>query len=256
MYQPKRETAPADLTVLSPAEVDGFLASANDAAGRVEQSLEYAIDSVHRAAGDKRQGSSGYSQGPWEMSLDDAMDMAERWALERGFESSSVKDVRQGFAMLKALREEVGRLNAEFERRGGWSRFFIVQNAGGHIHSSMNCSTCNKVTSRGWSQTKFGWLTALSGQSEEQAVAEQGAILCTVCFPSAPVEWTNKYEVEKAARAAERCEGSGTYYDSNLPHRKGYYSGNWATCPVCKAKPALTSTGKIKAHKPGKTTTR
>lgn len=250
-----RETAPADLTTLSPAEVDGFLASASDAAGRVEQSLEYAIDSVHRAAGDKRQG-SGYSQGPWEMSLDDAMDMAERWALERGFESSSVKDVRQGFATLKALSEEIARLATEYARRGGWSRFFIVQNAGGHIHSSMNCSTCNKVTSRGWSQTKFGWLTELSGQSEEQAVAEQGAILCTVCFPSAPVEWTNKYDLEKAAKDAAKCPGSGTYLDQDKPHRVGYYSGNWATCPECGSKPSLTSTNKLRAHKPGKTTTR
>jgi len=257
MYQPKRETAPADLTDLSPAEVDGFIASAFDARARVERSLEYDMERVHSMAGDRRQG-GGYGQGPWGMSLDDAMAKVEADSLARGYESSTVRDVRQGFALLKTLGEEIARLDSEFARRGGWSRFYLVQNAGGHIHSSMNCSTCNRYTSRGWSQTKFGWMTNLSGQTEAEAVAERGAILCTVCFPSAPVEWTNKYELEKAAKEAAKCPGSGTYIDRDLPHRTGYYSGNWGTCPEagCGVRIGVTSTGKLRAHKPGKTTTR
>lgn len=253
MYsQPKRETAPADLTDLTPPQVDAFLTSAYEAIRRVESTMSYDIDRVHRAAGDERQGRAGLS-GPWGMSLEDAMAKAsEEWAAQYGWENTSVRDIKEARVLLRELKGEITRLNHEFERRGGWSRFFLVTNTGGHIHSSMNCSTCNKFTSRGLSQTKFAWLTELSGQSEEQAVAEKGAILCTVCFPSAPVEWTNKYEIEKAAREAARCKGSGTYLDKNLPHRTGYYSGNWGTCPECKAKPALTSTGKLRAHKPGK----
>lgn len=249
-----RETAPTDLTTLSPAEIDSLLASAYETRARTESRIERDIERVHQVAGDKRQ---GHRYGPWGMSLDDAMakvstipEYGER------YRTATVQAVTDGFATLKALGEEIARLDTEYARRGGWSRFFIVQNAGGHIHSSTNCSTCNKVTSRGWSQTKFGWLTELSGQSEEQAVAEQGAILCTVCFPSAPVEWTNKYDLEKAAKDAAKCPGSGTYLDQDKPHRVGYYSGNWATCPECGSKPSLTSTNKLRAHKPGKTTTR
>lgn len=68
-------------------------------------------------------------------------------------------------------------------RYTGWSRFFLVTSSKGHIHSSMDCSTCR-------AQTTFGWLPNLSGQSEAEAVEECGPALCSVCFPSAPVEWT------------------------------------------------------------------
>lgn len=94
-------------------------------------------------------------------------------------------------------------LEAEFTRRDGWARFFLVTNSNGHIHSSQACSTCR------W-DTQFAWLPMLSGQTEEQAVADQGEILCSVCYPSAPVEWTNgeskRTKEERAARAAEKVE--------------------------------------------------
>lgn len=256
MSTKKRETAPADLTNLTPAEVDTFLAEATAAHARLSSSLDYTLDSMHRYVRDERERTSGWGQGPWKMTTDQVVEACERMAAEGGHRASYLDTWEQGQAGLRALEEEIGRLNEEFERRGGWSRFYLVTNPGGHIHSSMNCSTCNKYTSRGQSQTRFAWVTDLSGHSEEEAVEAQGAILCTVCFPSAPVEWTNKYEVEKAARAAERCEGSGEYFNADLPHRTGYAYGNWATCSHCEARPSLTSTGKIKAHKPGKTSMR
>ena len=74
-------------------------------------------------------------------------------------------------------------VEAQYE---GWSRFFLVP--AGHIHRSMSCSSCNK----GRSATVFSWLTDLSGLGEADAVAAHGAHLCTVCFPTAPVEWHHK----------------------------------------------------------------
>tara|TARA_B100001996_G_C18667665_1_gene595461 strand:+ start:2206 stop:3036 length:831 start_codon:yes stop_codon:yes gene_type:complete len=74
-------------------------------------------------------------------------------------------------------------------RYEGWSRFFGV--AGGHIHSSMDCSTCNRWTYKsGQTQTAFVWLTELSGLTQDDAVAKYGATLCSRCFPEAPVENT------------------------------------------------------------------
>jgi hypothetical protein len=32
-------------------------------------------------------------------------------------------------------------LEEEFERRGGWTRYWPVSNAGGHVHSSIGCAT-------------------------------------------------------------------------------------------------------------------
>lgn len=123
---------------------------------------------------------------------------------------------------------------AEYRRRP-WSRFFLVNNSGGHIHSSTHCSTC-------FPTTRFGWLPEFSGQTEAEAVAKHGAILCTVCYPTAPVEWTDR-------RDDSVCEGSGDYYDHEQPHRVGYYSGNWATCQGCKTRQTVTKAGKIRKHK-------
>ena len=67
-------------------------------------------------------------------------------------------------------------------RYRGWSRFFMVP--GGHIHASLSCKTCNKVGQ----STAFTWLPHLSGLTEAEAVAEYGPVLCTVCFPSAPLD--------------------------------------------------------------------
>lgn len=62
----------------------------------------------------------------------------------------------------------------------GWSRFFLVTSSAGHVHSSTGCHTCRDTTT-------YGWMPELSGKSEAEAVAELGAVLCSACFPTAPV---------------------------------------------------------------------
>lgn len=81
----------------------------------------------------------------------------------------------------------------------------MVDNSNGHIHSSTSCSTC-------YPTTVFRWVTSLSGQTEAEAVAELGEILCSVCFPSAPVAWrdgesraTKEARAEREAKKAERA---------------------------------------------------
>lgn len=155
---------------------------------------------------------------------------------------------------LAELESELSRLTTELweteapYRQLRWSRFFLVNNNGGHIHSSMDCSTCNKMGQL----TSFGWLPELSGETEEQAVAAHGAILCTVCYPSAPVSWTNAHEVAAEAKKATQCKGSGSYLNRDLKHRVGYVAGNWATCETCGDPVTLTKSFKLRAHKPPK----
>lgn len=91
----------------------------------------------------------------------------------------------------RTLKAEIRELEALYT---GWSRFFLVTNTNGHIHSSMNCSTC-------YLSTTFSWLPQLSGSTERDAVEECGEILCSVCFPSAPVAWTTG--VSKTAAATK-----------------------------------------------------
>jgi len=77
----------------------------------------------------------------------------------------------------------------------GWSRFFLVTNSGGHIHRDQSCTTC-------FPTTQYGWLYELSGLTEAEAVEEYGEILCSICYPSAPVEWTNGVNKKDAERKA------------------------------------------------------
>ena len=102
----------------------------------------------------------------------------------------------------KALAEERRPLDALYEQHQ-WSRFFLVTNTNGHIHKTMYCHTC-------FEDTRFKWLPNLSGLTEANAVQQEGEILCTVCFPTAPVDWTRgvaRRDLEaRAARAAAKAE--------------------------------------------------
>lgn len=147
-------------------------------------------------------------------------------------------------AARRAVRAQAEPLEAIYNEER-WSRFFLVQNADGHIHSSMHCSTCHPTT-------VFSWLPDLSGLGEADAVAAHGALLCTVCFPTAPVEWTNLRELEAEAKAAEKakteCSGSRTYDHDSSGTR---YASPRAVCNHCHQTVSLTSTGKMRAHKTG-----
>lgn len=137
------------------------------------------------------------------------------------------------------ILEETVPLQAEFTRRGGWTRFFLVP--GGHVHSSMSCSTCNN----GAQPTRFGWLPEWSGRSEEEALAalvgeSEKTVLCTVCYPSAPVEWTQTRETV--------CPGTGTVNYSRET-AKFRYSGGSAECGDCGQWTTLTKTRVLRKHK-------
>lgn len=129
---------------------------------------------------------------------------------------------------------------AEFTRRGGWSRFYQVQD--GHIHSSRHCHSCRPTT-------RYGWHPEWSGRTEEEALAalieeSRKTILCTFCYPSAPVAWTKPREEEGL------CQGGGTWdYDRNVGARLGYMSGNYAVCGHCHTRQTVLRGGKLRKHK-------
>jgi hypothetical protein len=128
------------------------------------------------------------------------------------------------------FRVEAEKLDKELYK--GWNRFFLVE----HIHSSQYCSSFRPTT-------RVSWLPNVSGLTEAEAVKEHGATLCTICFPSAPTELTTKPVDESV------CPGTGSNLDREKPHRVGYYSGNWGTCPECGGQVTLTSSRKLRKHK-------
>lgn len=129
---------------------------------------------------------------------------------------------------LKAARDSAVEMDAKLYK--GWSRFFLVK----HIHSNQHCSSFRYTT-------RVGWLPNVSGLTEAEAVAEHGEALCTICFPSAPVELTTKPADQS------RCPGT---IDKDAPSRRGYYNSNWATCAECGGRFALVDNGyKLRKHK-------
>jgi hypothetical protein len=161
----------------------------------------------------------------------DAGEIGPKAGYNHGFYADEFVKYDERKVELDAAQADYREKNSQYE---GWSRFFLVP--AGHIHSSLSCSTCNKEGK----STNFGWLPDLSGLAESDAVKEHGAILCTVCYPSAPVEYTNKYDLDKASKAENRCPSSGT--------------GTWRNgerlrrCPDCDARITVTGRGLIKAH--------
>lgn len=172
-----------DLTTATPVEIDTVLARIMGDQDSISARIGTAIDALHYAANDKKVGSWGRRE--WEMATDEARAKVEEYAKsETPWVASKAQQALDNLDNLRkqaqALREEAAPLNAEFRRRGGWTRAFLSTSSNGHIHSSRNCSTC-------YSTTQYFWFVDLSGHDEAEIVAKAGSDACTVCYPTAPV---------------------------------------------------------------------
>lgn len=74
----------------------------------------------------------------------------------------------------------------------GWTRYYHVTNNNGHVHTSMNCTSC-------FDTTVYGWRTDLSGLTPEEVVEREAYNACSVCMPIAPA-------VQQAARERYNAE--------------------------------------------------
>jgi hypothetical protein len=222
-----------------PAEIDARLAELDGARAKIEHRVASTVSTIHRyAEGRLARGAS------YRLTLTEAIEAGPEHAYDGQRFASLVASLDEYRSELRPIVDEIVELDSIFRSVGGWTRFFLVP--GGHVHSGMNCSTCNN----GKTATVFGWLPALSGKTEADAVAEHGALLCSVCYPSAPVEWTNYYELEAAAKKSASCSGSGTYNYPKETARLGYYRGNSGVCSDCGQRVTVTATEKLRSHKP------
>ena len=90
----------------------------------------------------------------------------------------------------------------------GWQRYFLVTSSAGLVHASMTCSTCNK----GRQATTFALLPSCSGRSHEALVAALGPSLCSVCFPDAPVAWTDEQRISPNVATVLATEGEEAFW--------------------------------------------
>jgi hypothetical protein len=202
-------TTTATLTRQRKVEIDTRIAELQHELWRTEYPLANAAESIHLAAEDKKVTAEpdewGRKPAPkWAKTLAECIALITPAA-----ESASPDEYsRERYALAKyaeivaqrnKLTDEMHALD-EVWREHRWSRFYYVQNQNGHIHEDMYCSTC-------YATTEYQWLTDLSDQTEAEAVASFGEVLCSVCYPSAPTEWTDgEPHAKKAARdeAAKR----------------------------------------------------
>lgn len=89
-------------------------------------------------------------------------------------------DVKALNAELADLIDEVAPLNAAY-RAQRWTRYYLVTNSNGHVHTSTECETC-------FADTSFGWLTQFSGTEQDEMGKLSGMDACARCFPNLPAE--------------------------------------------------------------------
>jgi hypothetical protein len=220
------------------AAIDTVIAAKHAALGKATANVRWALDTMRSALGDSRN-----RNGVFALSVSETLDRTNAVIAEGGPRcfrlAEALKYHTEFTATWKVAYDEFMTESVKYE---GWSRFFLVLNNGGHVHSSMECHTC-------FVDTDFAWLPELSGLTEVEAVEAHGEILCSVCYPSAPVEWTNgtskvskdakaKRAAEKAAREAKKLEKAITLDGTDLVivddyNRKEYLrtlvsARNWA----------------------------
>lgn len=219
-------------------ETDTELARLDDTYASLTAEYKRLVGRLHRLAGDTRSWAREGRKSVQVWALSDeavvAGIRAGRFEI-RTYDIAELVDVIAAYTVVEAAIP-ANRASAEaledIHAAHDWSRFFVVRNTGGHIHYDQSSYRCSRTMT-----TSHGWNPELSGATEAEAVAALGPIMCTVCFPSAPVEWTVGH-----AKPA-RCAGSGTYVRSDR--------SRYATCGTCGESVAKNpNTFRLRAHKP------
>jgi hypothetical protein len=217
-----------DLNTRTPVEIDTVLAALDAEYGALANRLAHAMHTAHIAAGDTAiTGAQG--ENAWQMSDDQAI-----CALDITHAAyANVNIFQMALAMNQA---QFKRLDAEYYRRGGWTRFVQVE----HIHSGWDC--VGGTLDRGQYRSDRHWRPEMSGRDQGQAIAElqrNAHVLCTRCFPGAPV-LAPKIDPDV-------CTGSGTAFSPVGRHSVATMS-KFATCPVCKQHETITAGYSYRTH--------
>jgi hypothetical protein len=149
----------------------------------------------------------------WLKSAKDAL--ARKVAGERFYSSATPEYVVELEAKLAVARDTASATwaltapyDAEYVRRGRWTRVYLVDNNGGHVHRTMSCDTC-------FPSTRFVWLPEYSGRPDAEVIADAGALTCLTCFGGIRDEILHergvdptaaRTKIEAPARRAARLE--------------------------------------------------
>lgn len=164
---------------------------------------------------------------------------------ERGLEfqiKNATEELAKWEARCRVILAAQYPLQAEFQCRGGWKRYYLVPK--GHVHRETSCHTCTY-------KTLFNWLPELSACDETVMVEKYGDLACAECFPQ--VLTHPAFIASAAARKAdEERKRSAQCPSSAQPvgNTNRTPNGRRARCPSCNCIVPITRYGLFRQHNP------
>lgn len=218
----------------NPREIDEQIEALELQGQRILSTAGAIVEAVHRALGERKQRVGRREAWP---TLDvDAVAALRAADPMTATASDLLAKLDAARAQLADIEAQADALEATYAEHR-WSRFFIVVSSDGHIHSSRSCSTCRFTT-------VYGWLPKLSGLTEAEAVADQGPLLCSVCFPSAPAEWTRG----RPAQTAEEAAADGKCINRVGDNYRWLGGAHYGDCPTCGARGVAATESGLRKH--------
>lgn len=167
------------------------------------------VNRMHRAAGDKKI-DRWTSRERWSMThaqvltalTDRVADMSpEDVIYGNDHPVNLLRAWNEACELATALQDGIAKAEAVWQEHR-WSRFILCVSSNGHIHNFTGCHALRPTS-------LLQWHPEFSGLTEDEAVNGVGSkdglgpILCTHCFPSAPVAYKQDPAAVRRERAAE-----------------------------------------------------
>ncbi|BCN46577.1 hypothetical protein RE9431_48340 (plasmid) [Prescottella equi] len=222
-------TTATTATAIDPKTVDRALADLHARRWEIVDRLDATYRSIHHAIDDRQ-----VTRSRWALTDIDAYERLVG-LLDAPNPAPRLRDYAYLIDRVSQYRDERAVITAEIEtaeapyRANPWPRYYLVDR--GHIHANPYCHTLRP-------STRLGWLPDLSGDTEADAVTAHGPLLCTHCFPSAPVEWTVGPAKEEDPTMC-----------SHKRMREWKTRGRYAWCGACGGVASVTSIGNLRKHK-------
>lgn len=240
-----------DLSQATPVEIDTIIADLAMQAWKQADRIDRALASLHHAVGDRQ-----ISRTAWRMSDDEVIRKVQN-LLEHDdrpdfikFHGSTQEKVTKSLKTIEEAQAERARLFDEIRihedeyRRRPWSRFFMLRRTvNAHIHSHSGCQGLHSSD-----LSDLGWHPELSGKSEKEAVDELGPVMCSKCFPSAPVEW--RRNPKDLVNNPNTCPGGDESPAEGTIERSRNWAGvrYYGDCPRCGQNKLLKNNMRIPRH--------
>jgi hypothetical protein len=163
-----------------------------------ETTTPAAIDAVWFDLTSKINALDGHAESYRKYTRDVKLSEASRAYYAEKAEEITIKDAPERAALVAQTEP----LQAEWDRRGGWTRYVWCVANNGHFHAGTHCHTLRAFS------TRIVWVAELSGLNNEQVIEQVGFKACSQpeCFPLAPVHpaWARTEAEAKSKKNAER----------------------------------------------------